>query len=143
RLGTSLTAAAGAQEAAGKAAARRAGWQAAAVAQPLSDVPQLATDALAASHAQTATKVEGDFPTNANADRSFLARARARRALGGQAAADAAGLEAHALAAQTTWIEATTRSADKLPALRRAFDTSVAALSDFVTATPRVEGAAA
>jgi hypothetical protein len=125
------------------AAKQRADWMTAAGASPLKDLPTAAGDALTAFAAQASAKVEGDFPSNAQADKSFLARARARRALGAQPLNAAVDVDAGAAAVNTTWDEKTTRESAKTAALQRAFQAAVDALHDYVQAPQRLEQARA
>lgn len=123
------------------AADQRLIWTNAAKAAPLKDLPTLATTALATHEAGAKTKVEGDFPSNADTDKDFLTRVRARRALAITALDKTGNVFTDAQSNSKTWEESSTRASAKIAALRRDFDSKVRALKAFFDAPARVKQA--
>lgn len=124
-----------------KASAERSSWVNAAKVAPLKDLPALATSALTSFAAAAKTKVEGDFPSNADPDKDFLTRVRARRALAATISMRAQAVRDDALATAKTWEESSTRELAKTTALRRTFETKALALKNFFQAPARVKQA--
>lgn len=123
-----------------KATAERTAWVNAAKAAPLKDLPAAANTALGFA-AGAKTKVEGDFPSNATADKDFLTRVRARRSLAASVETHAQAVADDAVATAKTWEEASTREQAKLAALQRDFDAKARALKAFFDAPARVKQA--
>jgi len=109
-------------------------WKAAAAVAAPKDPPSLASEALSLFKAAAKTKIEADFPSNADSSKDFLSRVRARRLLAALPLAQAAQLHDDVAAQATTWQEATGRAADKLPALREDFAAACAALKAYYLA---------
>ncbi|WP_143133444.1 hypothetical protein [Pseudoduganella namucuonensis] len=116
---------------------QRSAWVLAATTPPVGDLPGQAAAALTANEAAATTAVENDFPANADPDKSFLGRARARRLLAQNVAGDAADLAAASVAASTTWSEASTRKKDLVARKQREFDAAVEHLRRFAESAPR------
>lgn len=143
-------AALGAQQAAAQASAKaeatstalRLLWRTAATTAPLKDLPAAATAALSTWEALARANVEGDFPSSADADKDFLTRVRARRALAASVAVQAATIAADAIHSAATWEESSTRESAKSAALQREFAVKAADLQAFIDAPARVLQAA-
>jgi hypothetical protein len=123
--------------------ARRQLAQLAATSAPLKDLPAAAGAALASHEAAARANVEGDFPSNADPDRDFLTRVRARRALAATQLTSAAAVAHDARASSTTWEESSTRESAKSASLQRDFDARSADLQALIDAPARVQQAAA
>lgn len=124
-----------------KASAERSSWINAAKVAPLKDLPALATTALSSFAAGAKAKVEADFPSNADPDKDFLTRVRARRALAATISARAQAVRDDALTTARTWEESSTRELAQIAALRRTFETKAMALKNFFQAPGRVKQA--
>ena len=115
-----------------KNALQRQAWITAATTSPIQDLPTQASTALTQFEANAKSKVEGDFPNNADPSKDFLTQVRARRGLAASVVSTASGIASAAQAVNTAWDESSTRQADKTPALQRSFDATATALLSFV-----------
>jgi hypothetical protein len=113
---------------ANKDADTRLAWTTALTTGEISTLAADAAAALAASEATARSRVEGEFPSNAAAEKDFLTRARARRALPLSSLAQAVTVETAAVNAD----------AAALAEARRAWDAAVDALRLTVQAAPRL-----
>lgn len=123
------------------AAGLRLIWSTAAKTAPLKNLPALANTALGSFETSARTKVENNFPANADPDKNFLNRVRARRVIAGKALDQARGIFNDAQDTSTAWEESSTRANAKIAALRRGFDEKVAALKALYDAPARVRQA--
>lgn len=125
-----------------KATAQRVIWINAAKSAPLKDLPALAATALSSFATPAKSKVEGDFPANSgDADKDFLTRVRARRALAASVTARAQAVADDAVSTAKTWEEASTRESAKTAALQRDFQHKALALKKLFDAPARVKQA--
>lgn len=122
------------------AADQRLIWTNAAKTAPLKDLPTLATTALSKEAAAVA-KIAADFPSNADVSKDFLTRVRARRELVAKISTVSSEIADDAQSNNKSWEESSTRASAKVAALRRDFDTKVAALKTFFDAPARVKQA--
>lgn len=117
-------------------------WKAAAAVLPPDDPVSRAADALSDFKTAALALISADFPANADPNKDFLTRVRARRALAKRPTADAQLLHQDALALTTSFEESSGRAAAKLPALRRSFEAACANLQEYFQATVAAQSAA-